>query len=80
MQFKNIWFSKGVYFSKEETICAIDPDPWVSPELLMSNSDDKTDPFTQPHWQDKNLLTQNERNPAEADTAYRSLKCVIYIT
>ena len=37
----------------------------------MSNSDDKTDPFTQP--QDENLLTQNERNPAEADTIYHLL-------
>ena len=37
----------------------------------MSNSDDKTDAFTQP--QDENLLTQNERNPAEADTIYHLL-------
>ena len=59
---------RHIHFSKEETICGIDPDPWVSPEPPMSNSDDKTDPFTQP--QDENLLTQNERNPAEADTIY----------
>ena len=59
---------RHIHFSKEETICGIDPDPWISPELLMSNSDDKTAAFTQP--QDENLLTQNERNPAEADTIY----------
>ena len=54
---------RHIHFSKEETICGIDPDPWVSPELPMSNSDDKTDPFTQP--QDKNLLIYPEDVLAE---------------
>ena len=40
---------RHIHFSKEETICGIDPDPWVSPELPMSNSDGKIDSFTQPH-------------------------------
>ena len=57
-----------IHFSKEETICGIDPVPWGSPELPMSNSDEEIDTFTQP--QDENFLTQDERNPAEADTTY----------
>ena len=62
-------FSKRhIHFSKEETICGIDPVPCSSPELPMSNSNDKIDASTQP--QDENLLTQNERNPAEADTTH----------
>ena len=59
---------RHIHFSKEETICGIDPDPWVSPELLMSNSDDKIDSLTQP--QGANLLNQNEGNPVEADAIY----------
>ena len=37
---------RHIHFSKEDTICGIDPDPWISPELPMLNSDDKTDAFT----------------------------------
>jgi len=59
---------RHIHFSTEETICGIDSVSWVSPELPMSNRDDKIDSFTQP--QGANLLTQNERNPAEADTIY----------
>ena len=59
---------RHIHFSKEETICVIDPDPCSSPELPMSNSDEKIDAFTQP--QDEILLTQNERDPAETDTTY----------
>ena len=63
--------NRHIHFSKEKSyICGIDPDPWISPELPMSNSYDKIDSFTQP--QGANLLTHYEGNPAEADAIYHS--------
>ena len=71
---------RHVRFSKENTIYGIDSVPWDSPEPPMKEANDNNKIFTsvnliqestQPH--DEYAVTQNERKPAKADTAYHLL-------